>query len=76
MLQLCKTLGKDVRHFQEKKQASHKEGGGLSAKIPELRHNVLSNEKDASVVLHLDFFEFRVINEVWRAFFVKKRVFC
>ena len=74
MLQLWKTLGKNVRHFHENKQTRHK-WGGLFSKIRELMRNVLSNEKDAIEVRHnhnfgiyLDFCKFRAINEFWRVF--------
>ena len=87
MLQLWKTLGKNIRLFQENKQTRHKSvcvwggrqyptnhkagGAGLFSKIPELMHNVLSNEKDAIEVRHnyhfcyilRDLFKYCAINE-------------
>ena len=51
--QIMENIGENVRHFHENKQTRHKERGeGLISKIPELMHNVLSNEKDAIEVRH------------------------
>ena len=84
MLQLWKTLGKNVRHFHENKQTRHKgRGGGAFWKYPNwctmfflMKKMLLRSGVTTIFDIYLDFFKFPAINVFWRVFSSKKHSHC